>query len=405
MSPVRRSILLVSSLVLGCAPTRKEAPPAAAPTAGAPAAGADRQTATAAKAAAAPKCNYSVRRVSASGRGALRPQVAALADAFAVAWEETTDHRSIRVQTFALDAQPLGSSIEVADVSRSAAEPRLTATPDGDGFAVFWSTESVIEMRRIDRAGKPKSDAIPVVTAPGARALDVTTTENGYALAWWNWSGTPHQLAVTMVDKDGRAAGKPLPITRAPSPDPTVDITRGATLGRRAPAVLAWDETIGDLEHVLVGDLGRDRLEGRVDLGPGETPRIGAGLLIWERPSETEIWSSPLTGAAAPARVTDGHVPAAAARAAGDTALCYLRDTAQSEDEHIDELICGDLVDGKIADGTRIAVAPRGIFALQLAASNGRIGVAWESKEEDDTGVSFAALTCPEASAAAKAPK
>ena len=55
-------------------------------------------------------------------------------------------------------------------------------------------------------------------------------------------------------------------------------------------------------------------------------------------------------------------------------------------------------------DGTRIAVAPRGIFSLQVATSGGRIGVAWESQEEDDSGVSFASLTCPDA-AAAKAPK
>src|SRR5207302_3229253 len=125
----------------------------------------------------------------------------------------------------------------------------------------------VIDMRRIDRAGKPKSDIIPVVVAPGARALDVAATDNGYALAWWNWSGTPHQLAVSFVDKEGHAVGKPLPITRAPSPDPTVDVTRGATVGRRAPAVMTWDETIDELEHVLVADIGRQRLDGRVDPG------------------------------------------------------------------------------------------------------------------------------------------
>ncbi|MCA1665414.1 MAG: hypothetical protein LC659_14315, partial [Myxococcales bacterium] len=174
----------------------------------------------------------------------MRPQLAAVADAFAVAWEETTEHRGIRVQTFALDGQPLGTSIEVADVARAAAEPRLAANPAGDGFAVFWSAthgdaSTALSVRRIDRAGRPKSDATPVVVAPGARALDAAPTDSGYAVAWWNWSGQPHQLAVTFVDKEGRPVGKPLAVTRAPSPDPTVDVAPGASLGRRAATVLA----------------------------------------------------------------------------------------------------------------------------------------------------------------------
>ena len=398
MSRVRRTILLASSLALGCAPAQKASAPPVAPTANAPAGGAAHPAAATATASspAAPKCSYSVRRVSAAGRGALRPQVAAIADAFAVAWEETTDHRSIRVQTFALDAQPLGSSIEVADVARSAAEPRLAANPEGDGFAVFWSADGRIDMRRIDRAGKPKSDVIPVVVAAGARALDVTATESGYAIAWWNWSGTPHQLAVTFVDKEGRAVGKPLPITRAPSPDPTVDITRGATLGRRAPAVLAWDETVGDAEHVIFAELLRDHLEARVDFGPGETPRIGADAILFERPAEAAIWSA-LLPAGTTNRVSDGHVPAAAPRGPHATALCYLRDTDPSDEVHVDELVCGTLMLGQsLVEETRIAVAQKGIYGLQLATSGPRTAVTWQTQEDDDTAVSFASLSCPD---------
>jgi hypothetical protein len=352
----------------------------------------------------AKRCGYSVRRISAAGRGAMRPQLAAGADAFAVAWEETTDHRSIRVQTFGLDAQPLGSSIEVTDVGRAAAEPRLAV--NSDGFAVFWSAAhgdatTALTMRRIDRAGKPKSDPIAIVVAPGARALDAAARpDGGYAVAWWNWSGQPHQLAVSFADKDGRAVGKPLPVTRAPSPDPTVDLAPGAALGRHAQTILAWDETAADGEHIVVGDLGRDRLEGRTDLGRGETPRFGAGVVVFERPSESSIWSAPLAGGA-PVRVTDGHVPAAAPRNGGSTALCYLRDTDPSQEAHVDELMCGTLLpSGKVVDETRIAVAPRGIFGLQVATSGGHIGVAWQTQEEDDTTVSFAALTCAEIAAA-----
>jgi len=63
-----------------------------------------------------------------------------------------------------------------------------------------------------------------------------------------------------------------------------------------------------------------------------------------------------------------------------------------------------NVVDGKIVDPTRIAVEPRGIFGLEVAAAaNGRIGVAWQSQNEDDTGVSFAALSCPAVAAAARA--
>jgi hypothetical protein len=94
-------------------------------------------------------------------------------------------------------------------------------------------------------------------------------------------------------------------------------------------------------------------------------------------------------------RLTDGHVPAAAPRGAKTTALCYLRDTDPSVEAHVDELVCGDLVDGKMVDATRVAVEPRGIFGLHLASSGGRIGVAWQSQSEDDTAVSFAALSCP----------
>jgi len=83
------------------------------------------------------------------------------------------------------------------------------------------------------------------------------------------------------------------------------------------------------------------------------------------------------------------------------TAICFLRDTDPSETEHVDELMCGDLVDGKIADLSRVAVAPRGIFSLQLAVGpQGRIGVAWQAQEEDDTAISFATVTCPDVAAA-----
>jgi hypothetical protein len=416
MSSVRRPVLSSRSVfllaaVLGCAPAQKTSAPPNAPVEGSAAtAGSEPGRARVPAAAApAPTCRYSVRRLSAYGRGALRPQIAATADAFAVAWEETTDHRSIRVQTFTPEAVPLGSSIEVADVGRAAAAPRISAAADGDGFAVFWTSEhgdgsAAITMRRIDRTGKPKSDAIPVVVAPGARALDVAPSNGGYTLAWWNWSGTPHQLAVSFVDKNGRPAGKALPLTRAPAPDPTVDVAAGATLGRRAASVLAWDELAADgSDHVILGDLGKERLEGRTDLGPGATPRFGAGLVIWERAADATIWSATPGGDATPVRLADGHLPAAAPRGLGATAFCFLHDTDPTGSAHVDDLTCGDLVDGRLTDATRVALEPRGIVGLSLAVTAGRIGVAWQSQQDDDTGISFASLSCPDPAAAAKA--
>jgi hypothetical protein len=380
-----------------CGPAQKQAPQPGKPVE--PAAGA----------AARPQCTAEVRRVSSYGRGAARPQIVAGADAFAVAWEETTDHRSVRAQTFGLDARPLGPSLELADLARAGSDPRLAAMPDpSEGFAVFWSTEqgdtSVIAMRRLDRAGKPKGDAVPVVTAAGARSLGVTTTESGFTLAWWNWTGTPHQVTVSFVDKLGRIQGRPVPITLAPSPDPTVDIRTGGALGRRATAVLAWDETIDRVEHVMVGELANSHLEGRIDFGPGETPRLGAGVLLWERAEEQGLYVAPLGGGAAK-KLTDGHLPAAAGRDARATAVCFLHSNDISEEAHVDELQCGDLVGGKIDDLTRIAMAPRGIFSLQLAVGAKRLGVTWQSQEEEDTGVSFASVSCPPLAAAAKAPK
>ncbi len=395
MSPVRRSILVLW-LLAACAPAQKVVRPVAPP----PSVAAVARVAAPPPPPAPPRCGYVVRRLSAPGRGALHPWIAAAGDAFAIAWEETTGHRSIRVQTFGPDAQPLGSSIEVADLSRGAAEPRVAATPDGDGFVVLWSSQRpdgapMLAMRLVDRTGKPKSDVVPVIVAPGARALDVAPRDDGWALAWGNGSGAPHQLAVSFLDHQGRAVGKPLPLTRAPAPDPAVELASGG----RSPAVVAWAETVGDAPHVIVGKLDKDRLEGRLDLGPGGKPRIGAGVLVWERPSEG-IWSAPLEGGT-PLRITDGHAPAAAPRRPFITALCYLDGAASAAPEHRDELTCGNLVvQSQLLDETRIAAAPRGIDRLRVAVAGSAIGVAWQAQEEDDTGVSFASLTCPDVAVA-----
>ena len=126
-------------------------------------------------------------------------------------------------------------------------------------------------------------------------------------------------------------------------------------------------------------------------------------MLVWERAADTSIWSTPLAGGVAPVRLGDGHLPSAAPLGAHATALCYLRDTDPSEAGHVDELTCGELVDGKLLDATRLALEPRPIVGLSVATAGGRIGVAWQTQQDDDTGISFASLSCPDTVAAAKA--
>jgi hypothetical protein len=386
----RSSIGLLILMLGGCGPSQKPSSTAA-------------KRVTAAPSSSGPACRSTVRRVSAPGRGALHPQIGAAADAFAVAWEESRDHRVVQLQSFGSDAQPLGPA--VAAGARDGAEPRVAPFGDG-GFAVFWSTDhqdrDAIVMRRFDRAGKPVADAVPAVVAPGARALSVAPVEGGFALAWWNWNGLPHQISVSYVDKQGRALGRPLPVTRAPSPDPTVDVWPGGAVGSKALGVIAWEEVVDGLEHIVVGDLGRDGLQGRVDRGAGETPELGHQLVVFERSVEQRIYAVRTDGTVV--SVDEGHVPAAAPRGPDASALCFLRDTDPSEEVHIDELWCGTLGPDRLRFATRVAIAPRGIFALQLAVAGSRVGVVWQTQEDDDTAVFVASLSCPDG-AAAKAPR
>ena len=341
-------------------------------------------------AAADAACRATVRRLSTPGTGAARPQVAGGDDAFAVAGEETTDHRGVRVQTFDDAARPLGPSIEVADVARSGADPRVVA--DGTGFLVLWTVEegdsSVIDARHLDRTGKPTGDIVALVTSPGARALTAVSFGSDYAVAWWNWSGLPHVVTVRYFDHRDQPLGKPFLVTRAPSPDPTVDLS---PIGD-GHATIGWEEMLDGQQHVLTATLTRTSLDGRRDLGAGETPELAGDRLVWELPADAGLYIAPAAGGT-PVRFTDGHTPAAATRADGKGALCFVRDTSL-EEGRADELWCGNLTDGKLTQATKLALAPRGILNLQAAASKSRLAAAWQAQEDDDTSVSFATVSC-----------
>lgn len=368
-------------MLIGCGPSQRggesTTPARAAPSA------------ASAPSSSGPRCAAAVARVSPPGRGAQHPQIAGGADAFAAVWEETSASRSVWLQTFAPDGRALGERVALGD----GAQPRVAA--DGDGFAAFWTSEQgaagSLAMRRFDRTGKPRGDAVPIVTAPGARALAVANVGGAFALAWWNWSGMPHQVTVTWIDGERT---HDVAITRAPSADPTVDVAAGAAVGSKATAMVAWEELVDTREHVVVGELSRERLEGRVDVGVGETPELGWGVVVFERAGEQRIYSASFGGTTLP--IADGHTPAAAPRDRSVSSLCFLRDTDPSAEVQYDELWCGTLPLGPMPnDVTRVAVAPRGVLALQLAVAADRSGVVWQSQEADDSAVSMASLTCP----------
>jgi hypothetical protein len=346
-----------------------------------------------------------VRRVSLPGRAGVRPQIAVAGDTFAVAWEEEGEERGVRLQLLDANARPRSGPVALSD-GGTGSEPRLVG--DGDGFAVFWTVagdeRATIAMRRVDGAGRPRGPSLPVVVAPGARALAAARLGDGFLLLWWLWSATPHTLFATYLDGNGRAVGRALPITDAPSADPTVDVAAPAELGvsLEAQAIVAWEQLSDGVEHVMLGRLDRAQLLERVDLGRGESPELGDRRVIFERPEENALYTAsidPWGGAAR--RLSDGHTPAAARR--GDaTALCFIHDTPL-EEGRADELWCGTLHEGKLPDATKVALAPRGLLALQLAAGPSQFAVAYQVQEEDDTSISFAALTCPDLGAAPQA--
>ena len=417
MSPVRFAIsellaavvAVIGVAAVGCAPAQKASAPAAAPTAEHEAAAAVPQPPASAP-PTAKRCGYSVRRVSASGRGAMRPQLAAGADAFAVAWEETTDHRGIRVQTFAPDAQPLGPSIEVADVARAAAEPHLAANPAGDGFAVFWSAahgdaSAALQMRR-DRSRRQAEVGRDADRRRPRRARARRRTDRERLrgrLVELERTAAPARRQLRPTRRAARV-GKPLAVTRAPSPDPTVDIASGPTLGRHAPTVLAWDR---DRRRRRA----RHRRRSRRAIASKGAPISARARRRASAPASSSgsarrrlsIWIG-ARRQRRPRRCAsrDGHVPAAAPRAPLVTALCYLRDADPSDRGHVDELICGTLLPtGTVVDDTRIAVGARGIFGLQVATSGGahRRRLA-DARTTTTAPVSFAALTCPDVATA-----
>jgi hypothetical protein len=339
-------------------------------------------------------CVVRTRRISPPAQGGVRPHVLAAAPSgFAVVWEESDESsRGIHFQALDVQAAPLGPAVEVADLSRGGAMPRLAH--DGDGYAVLWAEDTkddtTLLFRRIDARGKPRGDVVQVLKKANVRVLAATRTQTGFAVAWWTWSTQPPELAVSFLDAEGKARGAAVPLTRGTLIEPAVDFAAGdgADVLR-----VAWVEPQEGADHVLSGTLSPDKheVQGRVDLGEGNLPSFASSGVILARLGDTSVWRTSFR-APAPVRLTEGQSP----DAVGD-ALCLFR-PAHGQELLSDELRCL-IVDGsRVLRDRRVTTAPGGVLTLALAVSGPTLGVAYQTEETENMSVTLATLTCPKSS-------
>ncbi|HEY7958315.1 MAG TPA: hypothetical protein VII38_23610 [Polyangia bacterium] len=386
-----RASVLFGLILVGCGPAVGSSVRKPSPVPGAAAAG-ERPIATP---AAPPGCKVALRTVSLPGRGGARPSLAQASGAYAVVWEETAeDHRGVHFQALDGEARPLGPSVEVADLERGGAEPKVVA--DGDGFAIVWTIDepdtSLIAFRRVDAHGRPRGDVITAVSSPHARALALAKVEGGFALGWWSWSGTPPSENLTWLDADGRPHGRAVRVSTGLLVDPEMDLraVEGAGDKHNPEVRAAWIEAVNGDDHVLDGVISRTAVSGKVDLGPGDRPALVSGGVLFANPTDASVWLAPVDGAQPPERVTDGQMPAAA-----DSRLCLYR-TVTEQQRANDELHCMGLDGARPVDPVRVAVAPGGVLTLALAApeSSSGFGVVFQTEAGDTMKVVFAAVEC-----------
>jgi hypothetical protein len=341
-----------------------------------------------------PACEVHTRRLSPEARASTRPAVAAAGDLYGVVWEDSDgEHRGIRFQALDRNASPLAPSVEVADLKVGGADPRVIT--DGDGFMVSWTVEegptSVIELRRVDARGKPRSDVIPAVSAPSARALALSRYADGYALVWWSWAESPPLQAVTFLDGECRPRGKNVELSRCPLVEPVADL-----LVSDRKLEVAWEEQHDGVEHVFAGALTPGGLSGRVDLGPGDSPSLTQKGAVFAHLDDASIWWSPLQKAQ-PARFTDGLYPDArplGPPSEGRGVLCVVR-LAETEEGSYDELDCMTLHHGEPVRDDKIASAARGLRAQDVAVGADGFAVAYQTQEADADAVHLATAKCP----------
>jgi hypothetical protein len=343
---------------------------------------------TSSDAAPAPGCLLHERRLSAEGRAGTRPDVAWNGGAFAVVWEDAdAEHAGIRFQALDAQAAPLAASVEVADLEKGGAEPRVIA--DGDGFVVSWTVASTqIVLRRVDRLGKPRGDVVTALSAESAHALALAPFADGLALVWWTWASSPPLQAVTFLDGEGRPKGEPVPLSRTPLVSPMADL-----LPSGASLQVAWEEQHDGVEHALAGRVTPAGLSHRVDFGPGDSPSLTQKGAVFGHLDDASIWWSPLE-AARPARFTDGQYPDARPLGPEKGVLCVVR-LAETEAGSVDELDCLTLQKGDPLRDDKVASAQRGLRAQAVAAGADAFAVVYQTDEPDAQAVHLVTARCP----------
>ncbi len=349
-----------------------------------------------------PRCSIASHLLSVPGHGGLRPNVAFGKEGFGVVWEEATDsHRSIRFVAFDDKATPISTSVEVADLPRGGSEPHVVVAPNGNGYAVIWSTEdlngedvgAIIAFRRIDVQGRPLGDVVRSIAAPSARALAVLSIpksgESGYALGWWSWATTPRRQVVSYLDESGAAKGEPVELTHDPVIDPVMDFR----LGPDGQVLGSWEERIAGDEHVMAGEISRAEVVRRLDVGRGSVPSLGGSRVYFTSLGSGQLWSSPIVEAR-PTQFGEGQFPDASSRSAGGAVFCYVAESSAG-DRTVDQLRCQGVSESGAPEAeTLIASSPGGVLSFEVIAAGATYGVVYQLEEDAGSAVSFAAVHC-----------
>ncbi|HEX4494328.1 MAG TPA: hypothetical protein VIE43_01555 [Thermoanaerobaculia bacterium] len=133
--------------------------------------------------------NFQVNQVTARSQN--QPDVAQDdAGDFAIVWSDGPPPLSlpstVKIRLFAASGAATTGEIVVASASLPSSPPRIAMTPAGE-IAVAWEDHQVIYLRRFDRTGQAKGDALVVAPAPNLsrHSPDVALDAAGDAFVVW----------------------------------------------------------------------------------------------------------------------------------------------------------------------------------------------------------------------------
>jgi hypothetical protein len=134
------------------------------------------------------------------------PALAPLGAGFAIAIEDDSSGRDIRVQRFLANGDATGAVIDVAATGNSEQDPAIAELTTG-GFVVAWkdSTSDRIRIRAFDVNGVETISAINVSTGSQVNDPSITTLANGnFVVAWQD--GTSSSVRARFVFSGGFGA-------------------------------------------------------------------------------------------------------------------------------------------------------------------------------------------------------